>query len=605
MEDRLERLREKAAQLPLRPGVYIMKNSEGKVVYVGKSRALKNRVSQYFAKAGKHDPKTEKMVASVHDFEYMITDLEIEALSLENRLIKLYQPKFNIKLKDDKNYPYVRLSIKEEYPGLSVVRKRSDDGAKYFGPYSSAATAYEIINTARKTFGTACCKKKFPDDIGKSRPCLYYHIGQCCGVCTGNVSSEEYRETFKDVAAFLNGSFSGVKSSLEQKMYEASEDMRYEAAVKYRDRLKLLSGIWQKQKVSCDPSKERDVAALYSDELCSVISVFCVRDGALCDSSHFEFPSQQIADGSSAVSFLCDLYMKKEYIPKEILLDFEADKEDIELLELYLSDKAGYSVKVKTPERGDLKALCAMVYENAEQHAKEYQKNIENDTDILLKLSNLLSLEVLPERIEAYDISNFGNDNMTAGMICLENGKFSKKNYRIYGIKSQNKQDDYGAMREALSRRLAHREEQYPDLILLDGGAGHVNTIKSLMEEIGVCIPVFGMVKDDFHKTRSLSDGDGEISIARDRALFTFIYKIQEEVHRFSISRMKKAKSRSLTSSVLTEIEGIGEKKASALLEHFKSIEKIKKAEAQMLCSVKGISAKDAERILEYFKKDE
>lgn len=579
-----------------------MKNRSGKVIYVGKSKALRNRVSQYFAEYSKHDVKTAAMVSSVYDFEYMLTDTEMEALALENRLIKLHTPKYNIRLKDGKSYPYIKITMQDAYPKISVVRRRAADGAKYFGPYSGMSSAYSLIATVRKTFLVASCSKKFPEDVGKGRPCLNKQIGLCVGPCSGEVSSEEYRDIFADVVSFLRGSYSDTKRSLREKMEYASDNLMFEAAALYRDRINALSRLWERQKVVASPDTEHDVIGLYTDELCSCITVFYVRNGCIVDSERFMFSSEQIINGETVLGFMSDLYNKREYIPKEILIGFEAEDEQTDSLGAYLSEQAGYRVKIRRPERGDLRALCDMVNSNAKQYAEQYKADHENDSRVLVKLASALSLEVVPDRIEAYDISNYGDEHITAGMIVAKEAKLCRSKYRTYNIRGNTGQDDYAAMREAISRRLEHKEEEYPDLILLDGGKGHVSVIRRMLCEKNITIPVYGMVKDEWHKTRSLVGEDEEISIAKDQALFMFIYKLQEEVHRYTLSRMDKAKRKTLTTSTLERIDGIGPAKARALLLHFKSISAVKAADEKTIASVKGISSKDAENIVKYYK---
>ncbi len=595
-------LYEKAKELPLTPGVYLMKDKNGKIIYVGKSKALKNRVSQYFSGSDKHSVKTERMVSCVCNFDIMLTHTETEALSLENQLIKLHTPKFNIKLKDDRNYPYIKVSMGEAYPRLSVVRKRqSSDRAKYFGPYSGTGVAYSILRTAQKTFGIPSCKKEFPKDIGK-RPCLNYQIGQCCGLCTGKIPKEEYRAVFSEVNAFLNGSFGDVKKSLEEKMEFASESLMFEAAARYRDRIYSLDKLWEKQRVVASPDVERDIVALYSDEISSCLAVFYVRNGSVIDNERFIFGADQIIDDDTLTGFLFDLYQKREYIPKDILLDFRIDDENLSALSELLKSRAGYSVQIRTPQKGDSKALCRMVYDNAKEYALEYRKKTEKENDTLIRLAQMLCLEVVPDKIEAFDISNYGDENITAGMIRFENGNFRKSGYRTYKITSSKTQDDYASMKEAVTRRFLHTELEFPDLLLIDGGTGHVGVVKKALDEINVSLPVFGMVKDSYHKTRALTDGECEISIARDQAVFQLIYGIQEEVHRYTVSRMTNAKRKTLKTSSLTRIPGIGPAKAKALLGALGGIAGVKSADEKTLEAIPGISSKDAENIISYFK---
>lgn len=608
-EAKRRELLERANALPLRPGVYIMRDKSGRVIYVGKSRSLKNRVSQYFHESAHHNEKTRRMVMSVDKFDYILTDTEIEALSLENSLIKQYTPKYNIRLKDAKSYPYIKMTANDEYPRLSVTRRRLADGAKYFGPYSSISAVYSILGTVQKSFGIASCHKEFPRDIKKGRPCLNKHIGMCCAPCTGEVSSEDYRAIFKEINAFLRGSFRECEQSLREKMEYASDNLMFEAAARYRDRIEALSKLWQRQKVVGSPDEEQDVIALYTDDVCSCISVFYIRGGSITDNEHFLFPAEQIIDEENMSAFLSELYNIREYVPREIILDFTLADGELEALTEAIRARVGYKPDIRTPERGDRRRLCEMVYDNAKQQALLYKAQSEKDNKMLVKLASMLSLEVIPERIEAYDISNFGKDNITAGMIVTDGSKLKKSDYRTFKIKTTDGIDDYGAMREALSRRLSHLTDESfgaaPDLILLDGGKGHVSVVRELMCELGCEIPVFGMVKDEFHKTRALTDDTREISIAREQAVFMFIYKLQEEVHRYTIGRMESAKSKTLKHSTLERIDGIGTVKAKSLLSHFRSIAAIKKADKTELMRVPGISAANADAIIEFYGKQD
>lgn len=608
MEDRLERLLAKAGTLPLCPGVYIMKDKSGKIIYVGKSRKLKNRVSQYFG-SGEKNLKTAKMVSLVDDFDYYLCDTEIEALTLENRLIKQYSPKYNIKLKDSRNYPYIKVTT-GKYPSIKYTRKRIADHAKYFGPYLGTGTVFEIIGVLNKTLGLPSCKKSFPRDIGKERPCLYYQMGQCCGVCTGKITPEEYNEKIKCAINILRGGTSKAKKELEEQMLRYADEEKFELAAKCRDSIAALEKLSQKQKVVAAPDADQDVFAVYSDDVCSCISVFNVRGGAVSDKTEFYFGAEQIADETTMPSFISDYYLKCEYVPREILLDFEIDEEEQEMLSSYLSSISERKVTVRTPEKGDMRTLCRMVYANAADKAKLYRKNMEQDDETLVKLSSMLSLEVVPGRIEAYDISNLGTEHKTCGMIVNTDGKFKKSDYRSFTIKSVEGVDDYASMKEALSRRLSHLADESgsfserPDLILLDGGKGHVSVIRELLDFMKLDIPVFGMVKDDYHKTRALCTDTEEISIAREQSVFSLIYRIQEEVHRYSVSRMENAKRKTLTTSSLEKINGIGKVKAKVLLTYFGGLEGIRNASRTLLSSVSGITERDADNIYEYLHGD-
>ncbi len=601
----IAKLRKKANALPLTPGVYLMKDKGGKIIYVGKSKAMKNRVSSYFTDVKNHNIKTLTMVSRVEDFDYILTDTNIEALALENRLIKLHKPKFNIKLKDGKTYPYLKLTINDDFPSLLFTRKRTNDGARYFGPFSSAQTAISLMKTAQKAFGLASCKRVFPRDIGKERPCIYKQLGSCTAPCDGSITSEEYKELNKKAMAFLRGSYGGVKRELEAQMMKAADDLNFEAAARLRDRIRALDACKQSQKVVGAPDDEKDVIACYSDDFCTAISIFFIREGSVTDSETEIFPQEQLAESSDIVSYLCDFYLKREFIPKEISLDFPLSDEETEDLREFLETECKARCHIRFPERGNAKLLCKMVRENAKELVQKHRTDREKQDSIAIRIASLLSLEVVPELIEAYDISNMGADNITAGKISVLNGKFNKSAYRTFKIKSTDTPDDYASMREAINRRLSHTEDTYPDLILLDGGRGHVSVIKELMQELECDIPVFGMVKDDFHKTRAITSESDEISIARETAVFNFIYKIQDEVHRYTFGRMQNAKRKSVKKSALTEIKGIGPNKAKALMTHFKSIQALKSASREEIAAVKGIGKFDADTVYTYFHSEE
>ncbi|MBR3894633.1 MAG: excinuclease ABC subunit UvrC [Clostridia bacterium] len=601
-EEIRKRLLEKANTLPLCPGVYLMRDRGGKVIYVGKSRKLKNRVSQYFQNAEKN-LKTARMVSLVHEFDYYICDTEIEALSLENTLIKQYTPKYNIRLKDAKSYPYIKLTS-EEYPRLLFTRRRDSDRAKYFGPYSGSSTAYALIELLRRTLRLPACSRVFPRDIGRERPCIYYQMNRCCGVCTGAVSAEEYGRLMRYAADILNGKSRAVREMLEGEMYAFAEEERYEAAARCRDTIAALDAIGEKQKVVAAPDAEHDVVALYSDDFCSCVSVFYVRSGTLQDKAEFLFGADSILETEDMTTFLCEHYQSRQYIPPQILLSFEMEDADREMLSSYLSKIAGHRVTVRTPERGTLKTLCEMVEKNAAEQAKLYRINTSKSEGTLARLAELLRLETYPSRIEAYDISNLGKEHLTAGMIVCNNGKFSKADYRTFRIRSvEDSTDDYASMREALERRLEHLQDKegsfanLPDLILLDGGRGHVSVVRELLREKGIDLPVFGMVKDDYHKTRALCTDTEEISIAKEHDVYSLIYRIQEEVHRFTVGRMENAKRKTLKTSTLTRISGIGEVKAKKLLQAFGGMGALRTADVDAIAAVSGISRRDAEAV--------
>lgn len=601
-----EELLQKANTLPLCSGVYVMRDGQGRVIYVGKSRKLKNRVSQYFQN-GEKNLKTARMVAQVRDFDYYVCDNEMEALTLENTLIKQHTPKYNIRLKDAKSYPYIKIT-EGDYPRLVMTRQRERGRARYFGPYSGTSTAYALIEWINRTLRLPTCSRVFPRDIGKGRPCIYYQMGRCMGVCTGEVSPEEYASSMRYATDILSGKSTQVRRVIEEQMQAFAEEERYEAAARCRDTIRALDAVREKQKVVADASAEQDVIGLYTDELCSCVSVFYVRAGVLQDKADFLFGADALLDKEELVAFLCEHYRLREYIPHRVLLSTPLEEDDVALLSAYLGELAGHRVTVHVPERGTLRTLCEMVDKNAAEQAKLYRISTARTEGTLARLSELLRLETYPERIEAYDISNLGKEHLTAGMIVCRDGKFSKSDYRSFSIRSVvGTTDDYASMREALSRRLEHLSDgegsfsELPDLILLDGGRGHVATVKEVLSEKGLAIPVFGMVKDDFHKTRALCTEQEEIGIAREQEIYSLIYRIQEEVHRFTVSRMENAKRKTVKTSALTKIHGIGEAKAKKLLRAFGGMAGVKRATEEELCAVSGISARDAREIRLYF----
>lgn len=592
----------KACALPLSSGVYIMKDRLGEVVYVGKSKKLRNRVSQYFA-AIPHSIKTERMVNAVDDFDYILTDSESEALILENIQIKKHLPKYNILLKDDKNYPYLKIGT-GEYPRLSVVRKRGEKG-EYFGPYSNAGSATQLADTVSKLFTLPSCKRSFPKDIGKERPCLNYHIGRCVGICTGKVSREEYGRLISDVRSFLKGNQEKVIASLTEKMYEASEKTDFERAAAYRDSINRIKALRQKQKVQTDTEKNLDVLAVYDGEDGACITLATVREGCFNDKLSYRFGADNIVDGESVASAIYRIYEDRDDVPPRILTNTELSEDSREALEAELTKKAGRRVRVDTAKIGENKKLCDMVLANAREYVLQYNEKQRREGKTLVSLAKLLGLEVLPERIEAYDVSNWGDDFISIGMIVVLGGAFSKSHYRSFNAKQTETQNDCASMAEAVERRIKRGldgDESFlplPDLILADGGETQVGAVKAVLQKLSVDIPVFGMVKDRHHKTRTLTSGDEEISIAGNGEIFGFIYKIQEEVHRFSIKRMDSRRREKVKKSSLEELSGIGKTRAVALLSHFGGINELRAASVEEISAVKGFSEALSKKLYE------
>ena len=601
-----EKLLEKANSLPLCPGVYIMKNKAGQVIYVGKSRKLKNRVSQYFQNS-KKNTKTARMVYFVEDFDYIVCHTEIEALTLENSLIKQYTPKYNIRLKDAKTYPYIKITA-EDYPRIIFTRSRLADRAKYFGPFSGTSTVFSILDLLHKSLGIPNCKRSFPKDIGKERPCIYYQMNQCCGVCTGGVSREDYHELIRMATDILRGHSGAVIQQLESRMYTLAEKERFEAAAQCRDTIKALHALRQKQNVVASPDTNMDVFGFGAADPIACISVMYVRDGAVVNKNDFTFDSAGVLENDSLSSFLVDHYIRNDEIPRMILLSFALDSEELQTMEDFLSERAGYRVTVRHPVRGAMRELCETVVKNAEETARQAQIKAQKDETVLVQLANLLRLETIPERIEAYDISNIGAENITAGMVVFEKGKSAKSQYRSFTIQSVNGVDDYGSMREALSRRFKRYATEeagsfatLPDLLLVDGGRNHVAVAKEVLASLALSVPVFGMVKDEYHKTRALCTEEEEINIAREKAVYMLIYAIQEEVHRFTVGRTTNAKRKTLRHSSLEKIEGIGPVKAKKLLATMGTLSAIKQASAEELAAISGITDTDAYRVYQHF----
>ena len=608
MNPHITRLREKAASLPATPGVYLMKDKHGKIIYVGKSRKLKNRVSGYFV--GEHNRKTERMVAAVVDFDTILCDSEMEALSLENVLIKQHTPHYNIKLKDAKSYPYIKMTD-SAYPRLIVTRDRGAGHGRYFGPYSGTAAAYAAADAVNRIFRLPTCRRSFPRDIGKERPCLYHQLGRCIAPCTGSISKQDYQKTVAAACAVLDGGVRGTVSLLEEEMTRYALEERFEEAARCRDSIAALRHLTEKQKVVADAGVEQDVFAVYTDDSCGVLALLMVREGKLCGKTEFVFSAAEIPDEESLSAFLYDFYRDGAKIPREVLLAFSLEGEEYETLSALFSQRAGHKVTLHTPQRGSKRALCAMAEANAKEKAARYAAELVREDKTLVSLCRLLGLEVLPDRIEAYDISNLGSEHIKAAMVVYADGGMKRADYRSFSIKSTAGIDDYGAMREALLRRLSHIGDgspslgEAPDLILLDGGVGHVHVGQEVMRELGLSIPLFGMVKDEFHKTRALTDGENEISIAFDGAVFAMLYKIQEEVHRVAVRQTMGAKRKTLRRSKLEDIPGIGPARAKLLLSAFGGLSKLKKAMKDDIAAVRGISQTDAAAVYRYFHQEE
>lgn len=603
-------LAEQSKKLPERPGVYIMKDSLGNIIYVGKAINLKNRVKQYFQFSSNHTRKVAAMVQQIKTFEFIITDSELEALILECNLIKKHKPKFNILLKDDKTYPYIKVTLNEEYPRVLITRRILQDGARYFGPYTNVHAVHETLDMLKKLFPLKTCNKVLPRDIGKERPCLNYHINKCLAPCHGNVNKQSYNNMMNEICLFLSGRQEDILKKIEEQMQEAAQNMDFEKAAVLRDRLLSLKHITEKQKVLSTTMEDQDIIAFARDNEDACIQVFFIRGGKLIGKEHFIFEDLSDSENMEIMtSFVKQFYGASEYIPPEIIL--QEDVDEINIIERWLSDKKNAKVHIRVPRKGDKKQLVAMVAENAVLALKQFKQNIKEErisTEELLKsLSEILLLPKTPQRIEAYDISNTGNTEIVGSMIVYEDGKLNKSEYRKFKIKNFSTQDDYGAMQEIIFRRLKEyksKKENFsklPDLIFVDGGKGHVTCVKNVIKEFDIDIPVFGMVKDDKHKTKGLCNEVLDISIKDNLPILRFVSVIQQEAHRFAIEYNRTLRSKRYKLSQLDEIEGIGEKRKKALIKYFGSISKLKKAELEEIEKVPGISNNIAKKIYDYF----
>lgn len=607
MNSKMKILRKKAMSLPLLPGVYIMKNADGEIIYIGKAKALKNRVSQYFGSQNRHPVKVRKMVENVDHFDYIVTGSEFEALVLECSLIKQHSPKYNILLKDDKGYSYIRIS-EGEYRKISAVFNKKDDGSEYIGPYLSSYSVRQSVDAANKIFKLPQCNKVFPRDFGKSRPCLNYYISQCCGLCTGKIKKSDYDEAVDGAIAFLKGDSRDIIADLRAKMEKAAEELDFEQAAKLRDRINSIERIKEKQKVVYKSVEEQDVFATADIDGSVCLAVLRFSNGRLFDSEHFFFDDPGDKEGMRS-DFITSYYSMRDNIPKRVTVDGEVA--DRELLEQWLSEKKGKKVTVFVPARGEQLEIVNMCRKNAEEKLAIKKGRTGREIAVLDELKDLLGLKKTPEYIESYDISHTAGQDSVAGMIVFKGGKPYRKAYKRFSIKSFDGNDDYRAMNEVLTRRFSEYEKskdstegfgKLPDLILLDGGVGQVHAVEPVLREFGLKIPLFGMVKDNRHRTRAISGDGGEIAINSKRQVFTLVSEIQNEVHRFSVAYHHQKHAKRGLSLSLTEIEGVGEKRASALLKYFKTMTAIKNAEVDELSKAPGITSAVAQNIYDYYR---
>ena len=605
-EKHIKELRRQAMRLPLNPGVYMMHDKSGKIIYIGKAKALKNRVSQYFGSEKNHDEKVRRMVANVEYFEYIITDSEFEALVLECSLIKQHTPKYNILLKDDKGYHYIKVTS-GPWPRISQAKQILDDGANYIGPYISSWATKESVEGALKIFKLPSCNRRFPQDIGKERPCLYYYINQCCAPCTGKVSEKEYNEAVTEAVEFLRGGSAESVRELTKRMEEAAEALEFERAARIRDRLTAIKRMADKQKVVAAKVPEQDVIALAQGPESSCFEVFRFQNGRLCDRETFlmgETGNPSAARGE----FLEQYYSMRDRIPPRVCLDGRVENAD--LLGEWLTQKAGRKVTLSVPQKGEQAQIVEMCRNNAAEQLAQATNRTGREASALDELGRLLGMEQPPNYIESYDISNLAGGENVAGMVVFENGRPLKSAYRKFKIKTVIGQDDYASMREVIERRLqeyeAHKDEgegfgHLPDLILLDGGKGHVAAVRPVLEAAGLNIPLFGMVKDDKHRTRAIARDGGEIAINSNRKAFTLVSSIQDEVHRFAIGYHRQLRKKTTISSTLTSIEGVGPTRARALLKHFKTVAAVSNADLEELAAIPGMNQPAAQRVYDYF----
>lgn len=615
----MKEFKDKIKNLPQCPGVYLMKDINGNIIYVGKSRSLKNRVSQYFQSAKNHSQKTVAMVSNIDDFEYIVTDTEEEALALECNLIKKYTPKYNILLKDDKQYPYIKITTNEDFPRIFITRKVLKDKAEYFGPYVNSYSIKSAVDTIKKVFMVRSCNLKLPEDIGKKRPCLYYYLKQCSAPCSGKINKDEYRETFSKISDVLKGNLKEINKTLKENMDDAAENLNFEKAAVIRDKISALNELSKEQKITKTSSENKDVIGIYSENNEFCVQLFYIRAGKVVGSEYFTFKNDYESENDVVYGFVKQFYFTQTNIPKEIILPFLYD--DIEIIEDWISNICGHTVKFIAPKRGEKLSLLKMVNKNAKESFKREKfiknKDLTYQNNILKECMEFFNLHSVPHRIECYDISNISGLYSVGGQVVYVNALPLKKAYRIYNIKNLNTPNDYESMKQVIFRRFNEfynetdklkeglistdklKFSPLPDLILLDGGIGHVTAVKDVLDGLGEEIPVFGLIKDDKHKTSAVTDGKSIFNLDKRTEIYSFLFNIQEEVHRFAITKYRKKHTKSTIESELEKIKGIGPKKRAALLTYFKSINKIKSASLEKLELV--VDKNTAQSIFTYF----
>ena len=614
-------IQEELKKLPAKPGVYLMHNDKDEIIYVGKARVLKNRVRQYFQSGYNKSVKIAHMVSHIAYFEYIITDSEVEALVLECNLIKEHRPHYNTMLKDDKGYPYIKVTVQEEYPRILFARRMKRDKARYYGPYTSAGAVKETIELMRKTYHIRSCNRSLPKEFGRDRPCLYHQIGQCLAPCQGNVPAEEYRENVEAALRFLGGDDREILEDLSRRMQEAAEQMEFERAAEYRDLIESVKRIGEKQKINQGGGDDRDIIAMARDKDEAVVAVFFIRDGRLLGRDTFHMTGTEDRSESEILGeFVKQFYVGTPYVPREILTQEELEEKEV--LESWLSAKRGGRVLLGVPRRGAKYRMMKMVGENArnvlDKDKEKLRREEQRTVGAVRDLEQLLGIRGL-NRMEAFDISNTNGYENVASMVVFEKGKARRSDYRRFRIRSVAGPDDYASMEEALTRRFSHglrekkeREEEgrdqelgsftrFPDIIMMDGGRGQVNIAEKVLEQLGLTIPVCGMVKDDHHRTRGLYYHNDIVPFPNNSEAFRMITRLQDEAHRFAISYHKKLRGKEQVHSVLDDIKGVGPARRKALMLHFKDIGKIRTAEISELMEAEGITKRVAEEIYGFF----
>ncbi len=615
-------IKEELKKLPMKPGVYIMKNANDEIIYVGKAVKLKNRVSQYFQNSKNHSPKVASMVSNISEFEYIVTDTEMEALILECNLIKEHSPKYNIALKDDKTYPYIKVTLNEDFPRIFVTRRHIKDGSKYYGPITDATAVKETVEAIHKMWPIRKCKKVFPRDLGKERPCLNYHIGQCQAPCDGLITKEEYMKNIEEATDFLEGKHHDIVAKMKKKMQEASDKMEFEVAAAYRDKLKNIESIIEKQKMSNTGLQDSDVIAVARAFDEALIQVFFIRGGKMTGREHFLLKnSEGTTRGQVITEFVKQFYSGTAFVPKELILEEDLESGEKELLEAWLATLRGSKVIVTVPQKGEKHKLVELAGKNAiitlEQFGEKIKREQERTKGAVEEIKKALGLSGVIERIESYDISHTQGFNAVGSMVVFENGKPKRSDYRKFKIKTVIGANDFASMQEVLTRRINHsikekienpdaegKFSRLPDLIMMDGGRPQISAALEVLANFGLDIPVCGMFKDDSHRTKGLLFNNKEIYMPLTSEGFKLVTRIQDEVHRFAIEYHRKLREKEKIDSVLNHIPGIGDARRKALLLHFGDVAHIKEADVSDLLEVKGMNIKAAESVYGFFRQD-